>query len=68
MTVDVRTTPTFETSRPQQLFSGSYDFTSNKWDVTPGGRFVVVKGDPSSLRQLQVVQNFVEELTTDGNR
>ena len=41
----------------------AYDFSqTNNWDVGPDGRFVMIKSDPWMLRQIQVVQNFPEEL------
>ena len=64
MAVDVRTQPTFEVlGAPEPLFSGTYDFTqTGNWGVGPGGQFVMIKSNPSTLRQFQVVLNWFEEL------
>ena len=64
MAVGVVTTPDFSPGSPRQLFDASaYDLSQfGNWDVRPGGGFVMVKGDPSMLRRLEVVQNFSEEL------
>ncbi len=64
MAVDVRTQPTFEVlGAPEALFSGPYDFTQvGNWGVGPGGQFVMIKSDPTTLRQFQVVLNWFEEL------
>ena len=64
LAVDVSTTPEFSSGPPEELFDASgYDFSqSTNWNVGPDGRFVMVKSDPSRLRQLQIVQNFFEEL------
>ena len=64
LAVEVSTSPTFSSGPPQELFDASgYDFSQFiNWDVGPDGRFVMVKSDPSRLRQLQIVQNFFEEL------
>ena len=64
LAVEVSTSPTFSSGPPQELFDASaYDFSQFiNWDVGPDGRFVMVKSDPSRLRQVHVVQNFFEEL------
>ena len=64
LAVNVRTTPEFSSSPPQELFDASgYDFSQTiNWDVGPEGRFVMVKSDPSMLRRIILVQNFFEEL------
>ena len=64
MAVGVVTTPDFSAGAPRQLFDASaYDLSQlGNWDVGPDGRFVMVKGDPSMLRRLELVQNFSEEL------
>jgi hypothetical protein len=61
----VRTVPTFEVLGPHDsLFAGPYLFNqSNNWDVHPDGRFVMIRGNPNSGRQLEIVLNWVEELT-----
>jgi len=32
------------------------------WDVRPDGRFVMVKADPATTRQFQVVMSWFEEV------
>ena len=62
--VPVRTASGFDvTGPPAELFSGAFDFTQEgNWDVMPDGRFLMVQGDPTTTRQLQVVLNWFEEL------
>ena len=64
LAVEVSTSPTFSSGPPRELFDArGYDFSQFiNWDVGPDGRFVMVKSDPSRLRQLQIVQNWFEEL------
>ncbi len=64
LAVEVSTSPTFSSGPPRELFDASgYDFSQFiNWDVGPDGRFVMVKSDPSRLRQVQIVQNWFEEL------
>ena len=64
LAVDVSTTPEFSSGPPRVLFDASgYDFSQAlNWDVGPDGRFVMVKSDPTMLRQFQIVQNFFEGL------
>jgi eukaryotic-like serine/threonine-protein kinase len=63
LAVAIRTDPTLTVGRPVELFTASYDFTQfPNWDVQPDGRFVMVKADPSTTRQVQVVLNWFEEL------
>ncbi|MEE8477427.1 MAG: protein kinase [Gemmatimonadales bacterium] len=66
--VDLRTSPTVAVGSPHMLFvAGQYDFSQTlNWDVGPDGRFVMVKGDPSALRQFQVVLNWFQELAAEG--
>ena len=50
---------------PDSLFSGPYLFDQQKnWDVLPDGRFLMIKGDPRRGRELEVVQNWFEELVS----
>jgi Tol biopolymer transport system component len=62
--VAVTTSPEFSVGAPRALFEPArYDFSqANNWDLAPDGRFVMVKSDPSMRRQLELVQNFPEEL------
>jgi serine/threonine-protein kinase len=72
MAVSIEAEPTFSAGRPRLLFEGDYDVgniggsdASSNYDVTADGeRFVMVKRvEPeSSLRQLNVVLNWFEEL------
>jgi Tol biopolymer transport system component len=66
MGVLVDSTRGFRVGRPQRLFAGDYNGASRdpQFDVAPDGRrFVMVKSDKSStLRQVVVVQNWIEEL------
>jgi Tol biopolymer transport system component len=65
MAVAVQATPTFSvTTAPTPLFSGPYDFTQTRnWAMGPNGQFVMIKSDPATTRQLQVVLNWFEEIT-----
>ena len=48
---------------PSVLFTEPYDFTQEmNWDVTPGGRFLMIRADPRSTQQFQVVLNWFEEI------
>jgi Tol biopolymer transport system component len=60
----VRTGSNFEAEAHTMLFDAArYDFSQvRNWDVGPDGRFVMVKGDPSGLSRLRIVQNWFEEL------
>ncbi len=63
MAVPIEATPTFSAGRPEPVFSGPYDFSQeSNWDVTPDGRFLMIRPDPRS-RQLQVVLNWFAEIT-----
>jgi eukaryotic-like serine/threonine-protein kinase len=63
LAVPITTAPTFTAGRPTELFTGPYDFTQQiNWDVGPDGRFVMVKADPATTRQFQVVLNWFEEV------
>jgi eukaryotic-like serine/threonine-protein kinase len=63
LAVTITTAPTFTAGRPIELFTGRYDLTqAGNWDVQPDGRFVMVKADPATTRQFQVVLNWFEEL------
>jgi serine/threonine-protein kinase len=63
MAVGVRGDSTFAAGRPQALFTVPFDVTQvGNWDVGPDGRFIVVRGDPATTRQFQVVLNWFEEL------
>jgi serine/threonine-protein kinase len=64
MAVSVRTRPPFS-AKPQQLFSGGYDFLQDdNWDVGPDGLFLMVKSDPNAGTQFVVVFNWFDELRT----
>jgi hypothetical protein len=67
MAVDIDMTHDLRTDRPRLLFKGAYTGTgrSAAFDVSPDGqRFVMVKSDEAStLRQIEVVQNWVQALS-----
>ncbi len=53
----------FVPSAPVPLFSGQYDFSQDgNWAVGPDRQFVMIKSDPTTSRQFQVVLNWFEEL------
>ena len=64
VSVPLRTGRTVEvTGRPDSLFTGPYLFGQyDNWDVLPDGRFLMVRGDPSFGRQIEVVVNWFEDL------
>lgn len=63
MAVPVKTSPAFSPGIPEPLFSGPYDFAQGgNWDVGPDGRFVMIRADPRTSRQFQVVPNWFEEI------
>jgi len=63
MAVDLHTAGGLRAGQPHELFAGPYDFTqTNNWDVTPDGRFVMIKGDPRTYGQLHLVTNWFEEI------
>ena len=67
MVVSIRTEPTFNASRPQVLFEGSYLVTTltrgnQYYDISPDGqRFLMIK-EPEGQSQINVVLNWFEEL------
>lgn len=62
MAVEIQTVP-FAVGSAVPLFGGPYDFTQEpNWDVSPDGRFVMVKADPATTREFKVVFNWFEEL------
>jgi WD40-like Beta Propeller Repeat len=64
VSVPLRTGRSIEVAgRPDSLFTGPYLFEQgDNWDVLPDGRFLVIQGDPSVGRQIEVVTNWFEEL------
>jgi hypothetical protein len=64
MAVPVRTSPQFQILGPAtELFAGPWDFTqTGNWTLGPGGRFLMIKGDPTTTTRLHVVLNWFEEL------
>jgi Tol biopolymer transport system component len=66
MAVTVDTTKGFRAEKPRRLFAGQYSGAGREigFDVSlDGRRFVMVKSDEAStLRQLTVVQNWLEEV------
>lgn len=68
--VRISTTPAFTViGKPETLFDAGYDFTQDRnWDVGPGDRFLMVRGDPTSGAGLRVVFNWFEELRERRDR
>jgi len=62
--VPVRTGARFQLrGAPVMLFSGPYDFTqTGNWTGGPNGRFLMIKGDPTTTTRFQVVLNWFAEL------
>jgi hypothetical protein len=61
----VESASTFAPRTRQTLFhAGDYRFFAGhaQYDVTPDGRFLLVRPEPREARQLIVVQGFFEEL------
>jgi hypothetical protein len=51
------------------LFTGPFLFNQGgNWDVTPDGRFVMIRGDPGSGSRIEVVFNWPEELSHPSER
>ena len=66
MAVDISTTPGFAAGRPKRLFEGSYLLDS--YDVARDGRFLMIKYEPRPVTQLNLVQNWIEELKQHTRR
>ena len=50
---------------PVALFTRPYDFTqTGNWTLGPGGRFLMIKADPSTTTRFQIVFNWFEEIRT----
>ena len=70
MAVSIKTEPAFNAGQPTLLFEGPYRLgvdpggnPGSNYDVTPDGRFLMIRGDESSgATQIHVVLNWVEEL------
>jgi Tol biopolymer transport system component len=64
MVVPVRTSPSFEVvGEPVMLFTTPYNFFQPaNWTSRPQGDFVMIRSDPTSSTQIQVVQNWFTEL------
>jgi len=68
MVVSIRTQPTFNASRPQVLFEGSYLVSTlirgnQYYDISPDGhRFLMIKREEGDTAQINVVLNWFEEL------
>jgi eukaryotic-like serine/threonine-protein kinase len=62
--VRLRTGERFEIlGAPVALFTAPYDFTqTGNWTTIPGGRFLMIKSDPTTTTRFQVVFNWFEEL------
>ena len=65
MAVAISTTPTFRAQKPGVLFEGEYERPDpmTSYDVTPDGRFAMVRGETRSAPSpVRVVLNWFEEL------
>jgi hypothetical protein len=67
MAVAISTEPEFAPGKPTFLFEGGYELAGEnpvtQYDVTPDGRFVMIRTDESSgPTQINVVLNWFEEL------
>ena len=65
MAVDIITEPTFSHGTPKVLFEGSYYLYGPRatYDVTPDGqKFLMIKTGEQQVSELNVVQNWFEEL------
>ena len=68
MVVSVETEPSFTPGKPRLLFNGQFqfepsDFASPNYDVSPDGqRFLMIKAAEEGANQINVVQNWFEEL------
>ena len=65
MSVEIATTPEMKLSPPRMLFEQPYAFgrgiTIPNYDVTPDGRFIMVKDEPGAAR-LNIILNWLSEL------
>ena len=67
MAVTVETSPQLKIGKPRLLFEGPYFLTRrgipNSYDVSPDGRFLMIRSDPDSTpTQINVIRNGSEEL------
>jgi len=69
MVISVQTEPTFRAGRPEVLFEGSYVTSRlgrpgmSYYDISPDGqRFLMIKAVGGSTGQINVIQNWFEEL------
>jgi hypothetical protein len=72
MAVSVDAGATFRAGKPRRLFAGPYQGESQEmaFDVSPDSqRFLMIKSDgAANLRQINVVQNWFEELKSSVPR
>ena len=61
MAVAISSGTEFSPGRPTRLFEGSY---ANSYDVAADGRFLMIRREPQPVVQLNLVQNWFEELET----
>ena len=72
MAVEVTAQPGFSAGKPHMLFEGQYlssqfPLTGVAYDVSPDGqRFLMVKQGEQVITPINVVENWVEELTRRG--
>jgi len=63
--VSIKTEPTFTAGSPAVLFTGNYltGTTNRQYDIAPDGqRFLMIKQEQTGVTQINVVQNWFEEL------
>ena len=67
MEVDVSTSPGFRVlGEPREIFTDPTEsLRLFGWDIASDGRFVIVRGDPTTGRQFRVVLNWFTELRLD---
>ncbi len=62
-------TDPLELSAPEPMFRGRYFLqTVTQWDVSPSGEFALISPGPNFLREILVIESFVEELEARATR
>ena len=63
MAVPITTDPSFAPGVAESLFRDNYFFTAaHNYDVSPDGRFLMLKAEGSEGGHINIVRNWVEEL------
>jgi len=68
MSARITTTPEFSAARPTRLFSGSYLTGLSSYDVGRDGRFLMIRPEPQTVTQLNVILNWSDELKSRAPR